>query len=372
MTTGPGTPAVATATATRFRKSTQPTIGVSGTYNASATITTAVQPLTTWFLPPVNILRGIALEVTVAVPSTNSATVAFNADAPQNLFSVVNFCTAGGTTIVGSFDGYTAAIIQKYGGYARNSDIRNSAVYSAVTGSGATGGNVTMVYRIPVEVTSRSGLGSLSSTSTEAPLQLQLSLNSSTAVYSTAPTALPVVTVKGSLMGYWPGPSGRATPRNFGTTQFWTSQTYNALNGAQNYTLQAPPGMSNPHRNWVAINRIASSGARSSTNFPSPLNLQFRGNTLYQTDNTLWVDEMSRVFGYQAALDAINGLDTGVYVIPFDADFTYSVGSESGDGYLDTANGDPITFNGTWGASCNLTWLVNFLNVVGGQSVGAA
>jgi hypothetical protein len=358
-------------TSVTFRKATQPTIGVSGSYNQTLTMTTATQDYPVWLLPPNNILRGIALEVTGTVTGQDTSSVAFNTpDAPLNWASTFNFTTAGGTSIVGSFDTYTASVVQKYGGYARSGDVRNSAAYSTTTGSGSTAGSFTLVLRIPVEIVNRSGFGGLSNTSTEAPLQLNLVLNTSTAVYSTAPSVLPTVAVKGSLLGYWAGPSGRATPRNFGTTQFWNQQTYNSLNGAQTYTLQAPPGMGNPHRNWVAINRTTA-GARSSADFPSPLNLTFRGNTLYQLDNLLWVDEMSRIFGYSAALDAANGLDTGVYVIPFNSDFTYNVGSETGNGYLETANGDPIGFNGTWAAACNLYWLVNFINVVGGQAVGS-
>jgi hypothetical protein len=337
-------------------------------------MTTATQDYQVWLLPPNNVLRGIALEVTATVPSTNSATVVFNApDAPRNIFSTFNFTTAGGTSIVGSFDSFTASVVSKYGGYARNADMLASAAFSMTAGAVAAGGNFTEVFRIPVEIVSRSGFGSLSNTSTEAPLQLNLVLNTSAAVYTTPPTALPNVTVKGSLLGYWAGPSGRATPRNFGTTQFWNQQTYNALNGAQTYTLQAPPGMGNNHRNWVAINRVASSGARSSADFPSPLNLTFRGNTLYQLDNLLWVDEMSRIFGYnEPTLDTANGLDTGVFVIPFDNDFGFEPGAETGNGYLATANGDPIGFNGTWNASSNLFWLVNFINLVGGQAVGTS
>lgn len=355
-----------------FRKATQPTIGVSGSYNQTLQMTSAAQDYPVWLLPPNNIMRGIVLEVTAAVPSSNSATVVFNTpDSPLSWASTINFTTAGGTSIVGSFDSFTASVVQKYGGYAKNADPRNSAVYSTTAGSGSTGGNFILVLRIPVEIVGRSGYGSLSNTSTEAPLQLNIVLNTSAAVYTTAPTALPNVAVKGSLLGYWAGPSGRATPRNFGTTQFWNQQTYNSLAGAQTYTLQAPPGMGNKHRTWVAINRTTA-GARSSADFPSPLNLTFRGNTLYQLDNLLWVDEMSRVYGYSSAtLDSAKGLDTGVYVIPFNVDFSYEVGAETGNGYLETANGDPIGLNGTWAAACNLYWLVNFINQVGTQAAGA-
>jgi len=370
-TTAPAPDATAARTTpAKFRKNTQPTIGVGGSLTQTVALTTAAQPLTTWFLPPNNVIRGIAIEVTAVVPSNNSATVAFQADAPLNWASTLAWTTSGGTPIVGAFNSYDHSIVQKYGGYASQSDPRMSAVYQAVTGSGNTGGNFTIVMRIPVEVISRSGLASLSNTSTESPMQLQMTLNSSTAIYSTAPTALPNVTVKTSLLGYWSGPSGRATPMAFGTTSFWNEQTYNGLSGQQNLTLQAPPGFGNPQRCWAFINRIASSGARSTTDFPSPLLLQFRGNPLYDSvDTLLWQDTMSRNFGYSNAIDTPGGLDTGVFVIPFnEGTFAKGVGAEVVDGYLDTDGGDPLAINGSFAASCNLFLLSNFLNVVGNLS----
>ena len=330
-------------------------------------LTTATQPLTTWFLPPNNVIRGIVIEVTAVVPSNNSATVAFQADAPLNWASTLAWTTSGGTPIVGSFNSWDHSAVQKYGGYAASNDPRQSAVYAGVTGSGATGGNFTLVQRIPVEIVQRSGLGSLSNTSTESPMQLQMTLNSSTAIYSTAPTALPNVTVKTSVLGYWSGPSGRATPNAFGTTSFWNEQTYNGLSGQQNTTLQAPPGFGNPQRTWIFINRLASGGARSSSAFPNPLLLQFRGNPLLDSiDQLLWQDEMSRSYGYNNAIDTPGGLDTGVFIVNFNrGTFGIGVGAETVDGYLDTDGGDPLAINGSFPTASNLYLLSNFLNVVG-------
>lgn len=363
----------AAAPATRpakFRANTQQTIGVGGSASQTIPMTTATQPLTTWFLPPNNVLRGIVIEVTAVVPSTNSATVAFAADAPLNWASTLAWTTSGGTPIVGSFNSYDHGCVQKYGGYAASNDPRQSAVYVATTGSGATGGNFTLVQRIPVEIVQRSGLGSLSNTSTESPMQLQMTLNASTAIYTTAPTALPNVTVKTSVLGYWSGPSGRATPMAFGTTSFWNEQTYNGLSGQQNTTLQAPPGFGNKQRTWIFINRLAAGGARSSAAFPNPLLLQFRGNPLIDSvDQLLLLDEMSRSYGYNNAIDTPGGLDTGVFIINFNkGTFGNGVGAESTDGYLDTDGGDPLALNGSFPSASNLYLLSNFLNVVGNLS----
>ena len=364
--TAPAAAAPATRPA-KFRANTQPTLGVGGSASQTVALTTATQPLTTWFLPPNNVIRGIVIEVTAVVPSNNSANVAFNADAPLNWASTLAWTTSGGTPIVGAFNSYDHSCVQKYGGYDTSNDPRSSAVYSAVTGTGNTGGNFTIVQRIPVEVITRSGLGSLSNTSTESPMQLQMTLNASGAIYSTPPSALPNVTVKTSVLGYWSGPSGRATPMAFGTTSFWNEQTYNGMSGQQNTTLQAPPGFGNPQRMWIFINRLASGGARSSSAFPNPMLLQFRGNPLLDSiDQLLWQDEMSRAYGYGNAIDTPGGLDTGVFIVNFNkGTFAKGVGAESVDGYLDTDGGDPLALNGSFASSSTLYLLSNFLNVVG-------
>lgn len=355
----------------QFRKGTQPTFLATG-FSQSLTMTTATQQIATWQLPTSNILRCIYLEVKLTT-SGNSATVAFNTpDAPLNIFSTVNFTDNTGTSLVGSFDSYTLSVVQKYGGYDSSADMRASAIYSATTGSGSTGGSANMCFRIPVEVVNRTGFGSLENTSSNSPLQLQLVLNSSSAVYSTAPTTLPTVTISATLGGYWQGPPSNAAqaPQNFGTTSYWQRGTSNGLNGSQNYTLPNV-GLGLPQRTWVFLN-YASGGARSDADFPSPLQVNFRGNILSQRTQNLWTDEMSRSYGYTSTTkDTANGLDTGVYVLPFSQDFTRKPGDELGNGYLNTATGDPVTLIGSWGGSSTLYNLSNFLNIKGvsaGQS----
>jgi hypothetical protein len=282
------------------------------------------------------------------------------------VFSTVNFTDAGGTSIVGSFDSYTLAMVQKYGGYSTSGDMRASAVYSATTGAVGAGGSFNMVFRIPVEIVNRTGVGSLENTSTNSPLQLNLTLNASGKIYSTAPTTLPSVKVTARLGGYWQGPpsANAQAPANFGTTQYWNRANVQALNGASNVTLPNL-GLGNPLRTEVYINNL-SGGARDGASFPDPLEIDFRGNRVGTYSQNLWKDEMSRNYGYSsAALDSANGLDTGVFVLPFSQDFGNKPGDELGNGYLNTNVGDPITLIGSWGASATLYVLRNYLAVKG-------
>jgi hypothetical protein len=334
-------------------------------FSQSLTPSGSTQQFNLWQIPPSNILRCIYLEV-ACTTSGNAATVVFAGDAPLNVFQTVNFADAGGTSIVGSFDSYTLAMVQKWGGYQNNSDPRANAKYVATAGSGGTGGSFNIVFRIPVEIVSRTGIGSLQNQSTNSPFTLQLVLNTSTAIYSTAPTTLAAVNVTGSVGGYWKGSNAAAsqTPRAYGTTSYWNRATITGLNGSAN--IQLPNiGLGNPVRNLIFLN-YATGAARSDADFPNPLQVTFRGNNLVQLDQNLWKYLMSEAyFMTSVTQDGPLGLDTGVYVLPFNADFDYSPGSETGSGYLTTNVGDSLGLIGSWAASSTLYELINFLAVKG-------
>src|ERR1700678_532546 len=146
------------AQAMAFRANTQKTIKRPGNI-LSTVLGAAPVPLPDTQLPPTTLLRCIYLEVACGAP-TNAATVAFQPDMPLGVFSTVNFHDAQGTSIVGSFDSFTLAMAQKWFGFVNNADVVTSAVFSATTGVGSgAGGSFTMVFRIPVEVVQRTGVG---------------------------------------------------------------------------------------------------------------------------------------------------------------------------------------------------------------------
>jgi hypothetical protein len=365
----------APAVATAFRSQTQPTIKRPGVA-LTGTIGAAPVALADTQIPPTTLLRCIYLEVTCTA-ATNAATVVFQPDAPLNVFSSVNFHDAQGNSIVGSFDSFTLSMAQKYFGFVNNADVTTSAVYSVTSGSGSSGGSFTEVFRLPVEIVSRTGVGSQINTDTQSPLVLSLTLNSSAAIYATAPTNAPTVSTVVSYGGYWNqsgNPNSFATPTAVGTLNYinWTS--YTGLNGQQQFQL-ANIGLGNSISNLMFINRATSGNARSDADFANPLQVAYRGNILGSWSQLLWKHLMSEAYGYtNATLDAglgavaaasAPGLNQGVYNLPFTADFTNEPGNTLFYGLLNTAVGDSIELTGSWAVSSTLYEIVNFLAVAG-------
>lgn len=366
----------APAVATAFRSQTQPTIKRPGVA-LTATVGANPVPLADIQIPPTTLLRCIYLEVT-CVAASNAATVAFNADMPPGVFSSVNFHDAQGTSIVGSFDSFTLAMAQKWFGFTNNSDVTTSAVYSVTSGVGAgAGGSFTEVFRIPVEVVSRTGVGAQINTDTQSPLVLSLTVAASTAIYSTPPTNPPTVTVVVSYGGYWNqsgNPNSFATPTAVGTLNYVNWTNYPGLNGQTQFQL-GNIGLGNSLANLMFINRATSNAARSDANFANPLQVAYRGNVLGQWSQLLWKHMMSEAYGFtnatqDAGLGAVApsgtpGLNQGVYNIWFNADFTFDPGNTLFYSLLNTAVGDSIELTGNWPVSSQLYEIVNFLAIAG-------
>lgn len=366
-----------------FRSQTQPTIKRPGNV-LTGTLTSAPVPLPDTQIPPTTLLRCIYLEVSAAATG-NTATVVFEGDAPLNVFSGINFHDAQGTSIVGSFDSFTLAMAQKWFGFTNNADVTTSAVYSTTPGSGATGGSFTAVFRIPLEVVMRTGVGALINTDTQSPLVLSLTLNTGYAaggtansqIYSTSPTTLPAVNVIVSYGGYWNqsgNPSSFATPTAVGTLNYVNWTNYQSLSGQQQFQLNNI-GLGNSVANLMFINRATSNSARSDAAYPSPLQVAYRGVVLGQWSQLLWKHLMSEAYGYSNstadtgiganAAASVGGLNTGVYNLWFNQDFTFDPGNSLFYQLLNTAVGDSVELTGNWTAQSNMYEIINFLAVSG-------
>ena len=384
-----GTAPVA-ATATAFRANTQRTVKRPGVNLAGVTATIAT---TTFFgnalpdtqIPPTTLLRCIYIEVNLNVASGNSAAVTFQPDAPLNIFSTVNFHDAQGTSIVGSFDSFTLAMAQKWFGFTNNSDPVESAVYSTTVGAVATGGSATVVFRIPVEVVARTGVGAQINTDTQSPLVLSLVVNSN--IYGVAPTGTSVFTpnVIVSFGGYWNqsgNPNSFATPTAVGTLNYVNWTNYTGLAGQQQFQLNNI-GLGNSVANILFINRATTGQARSDANFPNPLQVAYRGNVLGQWSQLLWKHLMSEAYdagnpiqdngiGANAGAPSLTtgvglgtSLNQGVYNLWFNDDFTFDPGNTLFYSLLNTAVGDSVELTGSWAASSVLYEIINFLAVSG-------
>lgn len=349
-----------------FRQGTQPTTRSTGGVFKITPGASAI-PIQTFQLPPSNLLRQIVIEVT-GTTAANAAAVAFQPDMPAGVLSTVNFALSNGTAIVGgsNFSSYSLVQALKYFGFSGYGDPRASAVYSVTTGSVATGGSFNVVFRVPVEVVARSGLGCLPNTSTQTPFTLDLSVAPLASIYATAPTTPPSVSITISVNGYWNGGNAAysPTPQQFGTTNYVNAATIQGLSGNTQIALPNV-GLGYPVRNIMFINRLASSGARDQADWPAPFQLTYRGQNWKQYDSVnLWQDEMSQLYGLGGAIDTADGLDTGVFNVTNIQDFDSRPGNELG-AYLNTQVGDELELLGSFGATCNVTEVVNFLAVPG-------
>jgi hypothetical protein len=358
-----------------FRSGTQRTLSSDG-YTVTATPGAATTDLADYTPSPNNQLSGLWIYAT-ATAAANSATVAYAGDGPLNFFSAVTFQDANEKPIIGPFDSYTLACVDKFGGYTRMGDPRASSQYVAVASSATNAGSYTVIWYVPIQAINRDGLGSLQNQSSASTFTLKLTVNTSAAIYTTAPSTVPQATVKVYEDGWWKSNKAGAssTPPKAGTTQYWTRGSYNALSGAEQF--QVSQGLGYPIRMYVLIDYNTSSSPNTRANgdadFPDPFQWIFKGTSFWNVGKTLWKDQMSRWYGYTATIaDVALGLENGVYVVPFNQSFGLDVGAEMPYAYLSTNQGDLSQVVGSWSNTDKLYVVCNYMAFVGAQPTGAS
>ena len=357
-----------------FRAGTFRTLVQDG-YQQAVVMSAATQTLLQYSPTPNAYIRGLWLQA-VMVTAANAATVAFQPDAPPIVYQSIVFADANQKPIVGPLNGYQLLVVNKFGGYQFQDDPRAGVVWSVTTGAGGTGGSFTMILYIPLEVVARDGLGALQNKSASSAFQLILTVNTIAATYSTAPTNPGTLTTTIHEDG-WVQPKGQdatgnplsGAPPQLGSTQYWTAGTYNALNGSQQ--VQLTQGLGYPVRLFAAINYDVAAVTRAAgdTDWPTATSFIFRGTTYYNVTKTTWKDQMGRLFGFiGSTADAANGLENGVFVIPFNWDFGLQDGAELRTGYLPTQQGDQHQLVATFNGNSNLQWLANYVAPIAGPT----
>lgn len=323
-------------------------------------------------------VSGLYIYVVGTVPSTNSAAVAYSEDGPFNALSTVQFSDVSNRPIIGPMSGWELKECIKYGGYRvpAGSDPTNSQNYSAVTGTGATGGNFSFVLHLPIEFVHRNAMGSLTNLSNAAVFRLDVTLNGGNNVYTTSPTALPNVRIRYQQHG-WMESAGRdpfgnaaaVAPPAVDSVQYWERQTYALNSGSVNFRFTPFEGHV---RNVIFVLRD-SSNTRSGgeTNWPDPLRLHYDATIPLDRLKAVWQEYVQELWGYNAALGAnpVLGKENGVYPLAFNRDFSVGVGAEQCFGYLYVSAGTAIRFDGSLGGSGSQTLSVlwNYVNPAGGN-----
>ena len=269
-------------------------------------------------------LGAIELVIT-GTASGNTAAVAFNADAPFNVISGLGFISPSGDSLVDiSNSGFDYYLMRKYG-FAQGSppdDAMADPDYSAVSGSGANAGSFKFRLFIPIRVREIDCFGYQGNGSATDPFKLNATLAAASAVFSTAPSSGYSVSWQLNL-GYRAAPPAttplgqpnQTTPNGYGSYQTWQRVVANVLSGNSEVDISKVVG--DPQRAMIFVLRDAS-GARTDADWPAVLRFLVNGSERFKFDTQRWENFMEAAYGYHAtSKDVANGLNTGVYVIPF-------------------------------------------------------
>lgn len=325
----------------------------TGAVVLSATTPTPVNPIS---IPAVGYLRYITLEVTLT--GTAGTAPAFTADGPFNVLQSVEFRTSAGNDIIVPITGYQLMGINKYGGYtygiAPYTDPRAGRQYSAVGGVAPT---AHFFLNVPVEFDSETALGSIPALASNRSYQLILNLAAIPTVLSGAPGV--TVTVNGTAH-YWNEPPSASQsglpqvtkPAGLGTICQWQYEAPPLSAGDKLIKLN---NVGNVLRNVIFTLRNSSGVRIDAAGWPAICELYLDNEPMFNLSQNEWEQRMTWQYGLVAATkDVVNGLDTGVYVIPFHM----LAGSISGDPantraqYLPTLDSSQLQLRGSsWGAN---------------------
>lgn len=318
-------------------------------------------------LPAAGFLRFLRVTVT-GTTAGNAATVAFNNDGPFNVLQNISILTANGDALTSPLDGFTLAMLNKYGAFGSGfKDLVADPTYSTTPGAGGTGGSFKFSLSIPFEVDTRDAFCSLENMAANQSYLLQMSASPTNQVYTTPPTNAPNITVR-IVMEYWSAPSGA-------TTAGIAQQT--APNGDGSVSLiqtQQPPITPGTNQNIQLVNvgntirfpmfilRNAG-GVRDEADWPDLFTVYQNGQPLMLKTKDNFRSQMAqdyRVTGGVSATPAVNTLDNGVFVI---TDFMNDGaqgnakvdGGSNRDLFLVTGSGTALNIEATsgWGAGAS-------------------
>jgi hypothetical protein len=323
--------------------------------SASTTTTSTIE------VPSYGFLRGLWFKVTVTGGVGSTTPAAYKADAPFSWLQTIQFLDVNSAPIIFQIAGFDLYLIYKYGGYFFASDAKSAEEYS----QGGIGGNSVFILYLPLELRARDALGAMPNTSSNTAYKVIVTVAATTDVFSTAPVpTLPTNLRLDIIQDDWwePQPSdlqGRPQaqdPPSPDTTQYWSKATFGHVSsGAIQDQIKR---LGYLHREHILTFKTATP-TRTTTQCPDPLTIIYEGQQMTIQDRGLWRHMMGRWFGYTGAVDAAGGLDAGVYVVPFNRDFSHLVGAELGNGYLPTTSGTRYEYQGSLPAAGSVEVLVN-------------
>lgn len=294
----------------------------------ASTLTPAGTPVQ---VPAVGFLKALRLEVTGVI--TGGTSPAFTADAPWNVIQNIAFKNSAGQNLIAPLTGYEFYIYNKWGnmgagfsqGVGPTGDPKFGRQYSANSTSGFH-----FFLDVPFQIDAEQALGAIPALASNRSYQLEISF----AAVATLLSGAPAVTVSVDATAvYWdaptattPGGVAQATePFGLGTLALLQKETSAPLSTGESVVRINNVG--NVIRQLIFIKR-STAGVRTDSDWSAIAELMYDNNPMLRWKKTEWEDYMARWYNYGASSkDVVNGLDTGVFVIPFDT----FLGSIAGD-----------------------------------------
>jgi hypothetical protein len=287
----------------------------------TAGTTTQVQLQTNAFL------ESLILDVTASVPSTNSATVVFAADAPFSVISQIKLDDPAGQSIIAPITGFQLFTLNKYlPDTDCDFDPCRDPNYSVITGSGATGGGFSFRLVVPIEYRRRDALGALNNSAANQRYLLTITtLAAYSSLYTTAPTAVPTGIAINVYQQYWTSPPAsittsagsspvQATPSGLGTVAFVRYERHNEVSGGGQPQIQLN-NVGDVVQTIIWTLRD-SSNVRDQADWPTEFDWwvnDFQVHALSSNDWQRWSARFYGLYGAATAKPTAGSLDNGVY-----------------------------------------------------------
>jgi hypothetical protein len=317
-------------------------------------------------------MRSILLKVETTTAGAGTTTATASADYPFNIISYLRVKQPNGQTMYSVSSGFHAAMIQKYGLYRQpqNSDPRSDPDYVATAGVAPT---VTFGIRIPFELDLRDALGALPNKDAAAPFTIELGLNSTSTIFSTAPGTAPTIKITPILEAYDQPPETldgkpvETTPPNMNTLQRWTEQSITMVTGSYDARVRK---LGNYVRELIFLSKsstgarittpAATSGFTADAGWSDPMQIVLDEDVKDNIPEWLWQRDIWETWGFGGltggatvlpARDSAGGQDNGVFP------YQYCVNRRDSDveevaKYLPTIESEDYLLRGqTWGSS---------------------
>lgn len=345
------------------------------TYKKTGTISANPQPLDTFNVRTNGWLDSLWISLTVTTAG-NSAAVAYQQDAPQNGIASVTFSDSGGQPIIGPMSGWELDEFVCTGGFSFADDCTQSQTYSAVTGTGATGGSFSYILQLPITFVRREPLGSLPNTNNNTAFTVDITLNSTANIYSTAPTTPGTFSLEiwqdafrqSAGKDAQKNPTVTDVPGKGATLYLLRSTLQGLMPGSVNTELSKQTG-SYRCLGFVLRDSTGSRTAGESDWF-DPCRIHLNNDVPYDRSKRAWIRKMERQYGYVAANDTPGGRSSGAFWLPFiDDGAGLKAGSENRYRYWNISASDTLAIDGSLGGSLahTLTTMFNFVAPPGGN-----